>query len=297
MRLFLIALALAMAATGARAETTACTAIGALPYVITTPGKYCLTANLSHTAVVGDEIGIFVNSASDVELDCNDFRLTGTRITTPEMQLTHDQYTAIYVGSSSRVVVRNCRISGWSHGIQVHRAGSGGGFPRSRDVEIADNVIEGSWKGILAFPEGDSRIHGNVISNALAYGFWINAPPGQLRMYDNAVLSTGDTTTWLGQGANLRSDLGGWLIFEHNLIAETASPAAAAGAPAVDLPGGGGIGIAFVGNKVFAPAVAGRKGSVTNAVNNPIATYCADNVFIGYGALPANCTDPSNQAY
>ena len=295
MRLFLLTLALAMAATGARAETTACTTIGALPYVITSPGKYCLTANLAHTAVVGDEIGIFIQSTHDVELDCNDFRLTGTR-TTPANQVTNDQYTAIYVGSSARVSVRHCRISGWSHGIQVHRAGNG--LERSRDVEIEANHIEGSWKAILAFPEGDSRIRDNTITNALAYGLWLNAPPGQLRVTGNAVLSTGDTVNWVGQAANLRSDLGGWMIFENNLLAETSSPYIGPTGAAIDISLGGGIGISFNANQVYAPYSGARKGNVTQSINNAAAATCTQNLIIGYGGvLPANCTDPSNKSY
>jgi hypothetical protein len=277
----------------ARAETNVCTTISALPATLTTPGVYCLQSDLAITAGVGKEMAINIPAASDITLDCNGFRISGTVPTTAnEATLEH---TGVYIGSSSRVTVRNCRLTGFHYGIQVGR--NGAGQPRSRDIVIEDNTLDNGGVGVQAFPEGTSRISGNLIANFLERGFDVNAPAGQTTVSGNLVSRTGTATTIVGQAGLFSSSLGGWLIVDGNVFAETVGPSGS-GNSVVRLAPAGGIGVAFTGNTILAPANATQKGSVTVSIGNPIATLCQGNTIVGYAlTLPPNCTDPSNKAY
>src|SRR5262245_63986860 len=73
-RVAAVALALACAAVPARAETTNCPPITSVPYLITVPGVYCLTGNISTAMGVGAAIEIATNN---VTLDLNGFKLGG----------------------------------------------------------------------------------------------------------------------------------------------------------------------------------------------------------------------------
>ena len=66
--------ALILVTNPARAETVNCAAITALPAVITVPGVYCLTGDLSTAMTSGNAIEIQANFAV---LDMNGFKLDG----------------------------------------------------------------------------------------------------------------------------------------------------------------------------------------------------------------------------
>src|SRR5262245_55252905 len=68
-------LALAFAVAGsAHAETTNCTPITTLPYVITVQGVYCFTGNLATAMTSGNAIDV---QTSNVTIDLNGFKLGG----------------------------------------------------------------------------------------------------------------------------------------------------------------------------------------------------------------------------
>src|SRR2546425_8579548 len=70
----LVLLTLALTAAPAQAETVNCTAITALPAVITVQGIYCFTGDLSTAMSSGFAIDIQTNN---VVLDLNGFKLGG----------------------------------------------------------------------------------------------------------------------------------------------------------------------------------------------------------------------------
>src|SRR5690242_21432366 len=121
----LLLLPLLVLPVAAHAESNACKPV---TNAITTPGTYCLTADW--VPVPGYEDLAIDIVATDVTLDCNGFRVVGT-VFPPEQVSTAPTQTGIYIGSSSRVTVRNCRVVGFSEGIFVGR--SANGEPRSRD--------------------------------------------------------------------------------------------------------------------------------------------------------------------
>src|SRR5262249_57244754 len=70
----LLAAALGMGASSARAETTQCLPVTSVPSVITSPGVYCLIGDLATRMTSGNAIEI---QADNVVLDLNGHRLNG----------------------------------------------------------------------------------------------------------------------------------------------------------------------------------------------------------------------------
>ncbi len=70
----LIALATALMATPAKAETIDCTVIDTIPFIITVQDIYCLTGNLASSLTSGDMITVATNN---VTIDMNGFKLGG----------------------------------------------------------------------------------------------------------------------------------------------------------------------------------------------------------------------------
>lgn len=84
----------------------ACVVIAALPYVINAPGNYCLQTSLSTAA----QVAVTVN-ASDVVLDLQGNALIGTAgPSVPNFGIS---------GSSTRVVIRNGIIRGFTYGVML----------------------------------------------------------------------------------------------------------------------------------------------------------------------------------
>ena len=83
-----------------------CTAIDALPYVVVTPGSYCLTGNLATT---GNGISI---KANDVVVDLQGFRIDGPTDTATKSN-------GIFGYGYQRITVRNGSVSGFLYGVYL----------------------------------------------------------------------------------------------------------------------------------------------------------------------------------
>lgn len=269
-----------------RAETNACVPAG---NIIIAPGSYCLTAVFTPVSPGGITIDI---GSNDVTLDCNGFRVLGPVIA-PDL-VTTDTTVGIYIGTSNRVTVRNCRVVGHQTGIFVGRAEDG--LERSRDVTLENNTLENNGRAIFYNDEGTSLIRNNVVTGAQLRGFEAYAAPGQVTIRDNVVLRAGDTTFNQGRGGYFSSELGGWMIVQDNVFSEIIAPSGTAGAPAVRLGPGGGVRMSFSGNRILAPANPAEKGTVTVAIDNSGGNACDGNLIVGYGtaAIP-NCPVPANE--
>jgi hypothetical protein len=97
------------AAAGARAETTQCAAIAAVPVTIAIPGVYCLTSDLDYAPASGTAIRI---NASNVVLDLNGHALRG---------LAGSSTTAygIYAEQRQNVTVMNGTVRGFETGVYL----------------------------------------------------------------------------------------------------------------------------------------------------------------------------------
>jgi hypothetical protein len=93
------------------------------------PGTWCLGQDLD---VSGRSSDLIVIAADDVTLDCNGFRLDGMATgTTPSGR-------AIHALNRQRATVRNCRITGFTHGIHLNISIGRAGGHRILDNDLAD---------------------------------------------------------------------------------------------------------------------------------------------------------------
>jgi hypothetical protein len=173
----LAAASLALPAAPARAAESydACTGfIDAVPATISAPGVWCLNKNLAMATTTGTAITV---NASNVVLDCNDYKLDGAAA---------GAATAAYgINANNRmnVTVRNCNVLGFQIGVRL--AGTGGGHV------VEDNRIDGStYVGILLAGDG-SVVRRNQVINVggsttklVAYGI---SATGVTDVIDNTI--------------------------------------------------------------------------------------------------------------
>lgn len=147
MCLLILAAGLYVFARTANAETLGCVPIGNVPYVINSPGVYCLDKNLYLTGNASAAIYI---TASQVTLDCNDRSITRYSPSTASY--------GILASGQSITKVRNCRVHLFPTGIAL---------VNSESVEISNNwITNASSAGILVGGNGTGiNVSDNVITN------------------------------------------------------------------------------------------------------------------------------------
>lgn len=139
-RYAVLALSLLGLSAAARAETTDCTEITALPFTITQSGIYCLKASQQ---VAG--VGIFV-VANDVVIDLNGHVITNTG--------TGGGISIITQATQSNVTVRNGTIRGGTEAVNL--TGPGHLVERLR--------VEGTNTGGIAIVGPGATVRNNVIT-------------------------------------------------------------------------------------------------------------------------------------
>ena len=112
----LVMLALVLGAAPARAETVYCTAITALPAVITLEGVYCFTDNLATAMPSGFAIDIQTNN---VVLDLNGFTLSGLDAGLGTIAF------GIQAADRKYITIKNGTIRGFRQAIVLDDFGSG----------------------------------------------------------------------------------------------------------------------------------------------------------------------------
>ena len=110
----LLAFACAGLAAPARAETTSCTTIAALPATLSSQGVYCLTRDLASSLESGAAVTVATNN---VTIDCNGYKLGNLAASAAT--------TAVGILASGRLntTVRGCGIRGFRVGIRVEGGG------------------------------------------------------------------------------------------------------------------------------------------------------------------------------
>ena len=291
MRLRQLLLLLLVMPAVCQAETEVCTVLpNTGPITITQPGTYCVMWYVENPPGSQEPV-ITVDQASDVTIDCNGNTVSNA-VTPTAQNVDSRNDTGIYIGSSSRVTVRNCHFLNQRTGIFVGRIENG--FPRSRDIVIEDNLFELNGEAIQISSEGTSRVSDNTVLHTVIEGIEAYAAPGQLTIRGNNVLRVGDPAARAGRGGYF-SQLGGWMIVEGNTFAEVVGPAGTASA-AVGLGPLGGVGVTFTGNRVLAPANPTEKGGVTIGIDNAPGNSCTGNLTVGYGTVAQpNCPLPANE--
>lgn len=169
--LLLSMLALAKPAHAARSYDNCTGFITSVPTVISTPGTWCLKQDVTTAITSGDAITI---AASNVVLDCNNFRLDGNGAGLGTATV------GIYANNQAGDTVRNCHIRGFYRGMYFQ--GTGG-----RHL-IEHNHFDQN-------PYNDIRIEG-----------------GNTTVRYNEILDTGGTTTSSVDAYGIVADGGNDLI-------------------------------------------------------------------------------------
>ncbi len=131
----LIALATALMATAAKAETIECTVIDTIPFIITVQGIYCLTGNLASGLTSGDMITVATNN---VTIDMNGFKLGGLAAGAATFA------NGIFAFGRRNITIRNGSIRGFFRGIllQGNPATSSGHL--LEDLRLDGNTLIGA---------------------------------------------------------------------------------------------------------------------------------------------------------
>ena len=299
---YLVFSALALASTAASADTSVCTNIAAVPYVISTPGSYCMNQNLTMPAGGEGSVYAIPIQANDVTHDSNSHTLSGPAPIMPPAD--PQNVSGIILEGSARSVVRNCTISGFQNAIRI--GVSIDTTPRPRDAIIEDNRIIGSMFGISGTGEGVNRIRRNSLMNVVGGGILIVAYDGIMHVTDNFVSATGNTTSVDGTAANFGTagavgpgGANAWVFAEDNNFAETVGPQGEGPAAAVVIAANAKV--SFEGNIVSAPSTPANQGFVTEGVYaDPTAQFnCQGNAIVGYGTEANNpgCAAANNRIY
>ena len=136
----------------AQAETTNCTVITYLPYTISTPGIYCLNANLETDMTTGNAITINVNN---VVIDLNSRKLGGGSAGAGTLA------TGIYAYQRKNITIKNGTVRGFYRGIRLHDESP---FTTSQGHVVEDVRADmNTYIGILAYGRGNIVRNNQVV--------------------------------------------------------------------------------------------------------------------------------------
>jgi len=216
----LLALFLLMCAASPSARAAECTEIGTVNTTISSPGNYCLSANLSANATSGSFITI---ASGDVTLDCRGYSLHNSSVAS-----TGNAYGISFNGLGN-VQVRNCRIiGGFAAGIYAYQ--NNGNSNTNQNLSFVGNTVSGAlWYGILAYGT-DIEIRGNRIHHvggrdSFAMGIRVGASTlqGEPRFYDVEDNIVSDVASPSNNGYGIYANNSTGSIFAGNRVVGTVS--------------------------------------------------------------------------
>jgi len=222
MNKLLLALALLLSAAflPSTARAAECIEIGAINTTISSPGSYCLSANLSANATSGNFITI---SSGDVVFDCRGYTLRNSNFAA------NGAAYGIFMSSVSNVHVRNCRIvGGFLAGIYAYQ--NNGNPNASQNLSFVGNTISGAfWYGILAYGTDieirDNRIYHIGGRDSFAMGIRVGAStqPGESRFYVVEHNTISDVVSPTNNGYGIYANNSIDSLYVDNRIAGTVS--------------------------------------------------------------------------
>jgi len=147
-RMFFCVIAILLFSATTQAETTECTVINSLPYVISTQGIYCLKGHLATGMASGNAITINTNN---VVIDLNGYKLGDLEAGTGTFAY------GIYAYQRQNITLRNGTVRGFFKGIYL---GDTGGYTTSQA-----HLVEGIRADMNTYIGIDVRGRGNIIRN------------------------------------------------------------------------------------------------------------------------------------
>ncbi len=206
---YLTVTSLLLAAPSAWAETTNCTPITTLPYVITIQGIYCFTGNLATGMATGNAIDIRTNN---VTIDLNGWKLGGLAAGAGTRTRGINAY------QRKNITIRNGTIRGFYYGIYLNDSSP---FTTSQGHMIEDiRADKNTYTGIAVMGRGNSVRRNQVVDTGgslvtgWANGIVLNGPGA--RVLNNDVSSTTATDTGHAYGLYLYAAKGA--VAEGNRI-------------------------------------------------------------------------------
>jgi hypothetical protein len=162
--LAILSLVGARTATAAPALDSCSGFIDALPATISTPGIWCLRANLTSGTWVGQPNAAITIASNDVVLDCNGFGITGSGINTG--------HYGIYGYQRNRVAVRRCSVAKYEIGIVVEDYEDVASDIRYDDNVVTDIGYVGLWSTVRQTEMRGNRVAriGGLDSSSDYYG-------------------------------------------------------------------------------------------------------------------------------
>ncbi len=209
----LVLLAFVLGAAPARAETVNCTAITALPAVITVQGVYCFTGDLATAITSGIAIDIQTNN---VVLDLNGFKLGGLAAgpgTTAN---------GIHALNRQNITIKNGTIRGFLEGIVIIDTGASQGHV-VEDIRADQNT----HTGFDVHGSGNIVRNNQVVATGGSTAFGVNASATGIRVFgagprvlNNDVITTVKQGTGIARGIFLDSVTGGLLVNNRITVAD-----------------------------------------------------------------------------
>ena len=208
----LVLFALTLIAAPVRGETVNCTAITALPAVITVQGVYCFTGDLSTGMTNGTAIEIQTNN---VTLDLNGFKLGGLAAGLGTGTF------GIYAGSRQNITIKNGTIRGFRQAIVLEDSSLGQGHV-VEDIRADHNTefgiqVEGSGTIVrnnqVVATGGCTTLCG---ANASAFGIRVDGTGP--RVLNNDVITVTKQGTGIARGIHVVGSIGALVV--NNRITE-----------------------------------------------------------------------------
>ena len=202
----LVFLALVLIATPVRAETVNCTAITALPAIITVQGIYCFTGHLNTAITTGNAIDIQTNN---VVLDLNGFKLGGLAAGTGT------DARGIFASNRQNITIKNGTIRGFRKAIVLEGSSSGQGHV-VEDIRADQNTefgiqVQGSGTIVrnnqVVATGGCTTLCG---ANASAFGIFVSG--GGPRVLNNDVITVTKQGTGIAWGIRVSASMGALVV-------------------------------------------------------------------------------------
>ena len=214
-QLFFVLSLLLLFSYSVQAETTECTVISSLPYVISTQGIYCLKGNLATGMTSGNAIEINNNN---VVIDLNGYKLGG------QGAGKGTNAYGIYAYQKQNITLRNGTVRGFYKGIYL---GDTGGYATSQAHLVEDIRVDvNTYIGIEVRGRGNIIRKNQVVDTggrspaADAFGIVIYGPGN--RVINNDVYETVAGGSYDALGIYFLTADGG--IVENNRVGNTANP-------------------------------------------------------------------------
>jgi hypothetical protein len=149
--------------------------VDSVPTTISTPGVWCLRQDLKVLSPTNSAINI---QASNTTLDCKDFMLDGTALSSDVAQW------GIVSDQQHGVTIRNCNVKGFLYGIAIYNTTSFGN-------SIVNNRISQNYSGGIDVVGDGSVVRGNTILNTVSQADGVGAcgisAAGSIDIIDNLI--------------------------------------------------------------------------------------------------------------